>query len=108
MHPTIPRLKFIFGVVLCSFVTTARAASAADAAFEKLARECIEELLVTGPEGATTLGDHRFDDKLTDYSPAARQANEAALRKNLAALAKIDAAALTGANRVDVQILKLN
>jgi uncharacterized protein (DUF885 family) len=95
-------------ILLCCGATAVGAATPADAAFEKLAREAIEELLVTGPETATTLGDHRFDDRLTDYSASARQANAAGLRKNLADLAKIDGAALTGANRIDAQILKLN
>lgn len=85
-----------------------RASSSADAAFEKLARASIEELLVTHPETATILGDHRFDDRLTDYSLAARESEEKSLRGQLAALQQIDAAALTGANRVDAQILRLN
>ena len=85
-----------------------RAASAADAAFEKLARECIEELLVNDPEGATSLGDHRFDDRLSDYSVAGRQKLEAGLRRELAALQKIDPSALTGANRIDARILRNN
>lgn len=84
-----------------------RAASAADAAFEKLARQCIEERLRVTPEDATDLGDHRFDDQLTDYSPAARTAREASLRAELAELAGIDAAALTGPNRNDAKILRL-
>ncbi len=108
MLPTYPRLTSLILFVACGVTATLRAGTAADAAFDKLAQACIEELLVTGPEGATTLGDHRFDDKLTDYSPAARAANEASLRRNLAALARIDTAGLTGANRIDAQILKLN
>jgi uncharacterized protein (DUF885 family) len=83
-------------------------ASSADDAFEKLARASIEELLVTHPETATTLGDHRFDDRLSDYSREARQAEETSLRGHLATLQQIDAAGLTGANRVDAQILRLN
>jgi uncharacterized protein (DUF885 family) len=85
----------------------ARAASAADAAFEKLARECIDDLLRARPEQATQLGDHRFDDRLTDYSPAALAARTEALRRQIAALGRIDAAGLTGANKVDAQILRL-
>ncbi|HYD84980.1 MAG TPA: DUF885 domain-containing protein, partial [Opitutus sp.] len=69
--------------------------------------ECIESLLEARPETATQLGEHRFDDRLTDYSAAALAAREAALRAQIAALEKIDAAALTGANRIDAQILRL-
>ena len=84
-----------------------RAASTADAAFEKLARQCIDEQLRTNPEDATDMGDHRFDDQLRDYSSAARAATEATLRAELTALASIDAAALTGPNRSDAKILRL-
>ncbi|MEO5960084.1 MAG: DUF885 domain-containing protein [Opitutaceae bacterium] len=89
------------------FNANARAASAADAAFERLARECIEDLLRSRPETATQLGDHRFDDRLTDYSPAALAARAESLRGQIAALAKIDPGALVGANRIDARILKL-
>lgn len=82
-------------------------ATTADAAFEKLAGECIEEVLRAQPETATQLGDHRFDDRLTDYSATALAARAETLRRESAALAQIDAAALTGANRIDAQILKL-
>ncbi len=85
----------------------AQAATAADAAFEKLAGECIESLLAARPEQATQLGDHRYDDRLTDYSAEALAARETALRAQLAALDKIEAAKLTGANRVDADILRL-
>lgn len=109
--------SFFFGVVgrlasggalvLAASVSELRATSADDV-FEQLAHAAIEELLITSPETATTLGDHRYDDRLSDHSPAAREAAEKSLRDRLAALAKIDGAALTGANRVDAQILRLN
>src|SRR5882757_2210142 len=73
-------------------------ATPADTAFEKLARECIEDLLRSRPERATELGDHRFDDQLTDYSPAALKARAESLQRQIAALAAIDASGLTGAN----------
>lgn len=90
------------------WIPVARAASAADAAFEKLAGECIESLLVDTPERATTLGDHRFDGRLSDYSPAAISTRVETLRRQLVALAKIDATALTGPNRTDARILQLH
>ncbi len=100
--------RWLWLALFLSAAILVRASSSADAAFEKLARASIEELLVTHPETATTLGDHRFDDRLTDYSAAARAAEEKSLRAQLGALQQIDAAALTGANRVDAQILRLN
>src|SRR5882757_5839717 len=85
-------LILFFGGALISHATPA------DTAFEKLARECIEDLLRSRPERATELGDHRFDDKLTDYSPAALKARAESLQRQIAALAAIDASGLTGAN----------
>ena len=43
-----------------------------DEQFQQIAHDYIEGYLVTHPENATELGDHRFDDKLTDYSAEAR------------------------------------
>ena len=90
---------------LLGFASLARAATPADTAFEALARDSIEALLQARPEMATQLGDHRFDDRLTDYSAEARQTRLATVQRELAALDQIDAAALTGPNRVDAQIL---
>ena len=39
--------------------------------FPGLARRTLDELLERHPEAATTLGDHRFDDRLTDLGPEA-------------------------------------
>lgn len=100
-------MRFCGVLVLAGGADVVRA-TPADEAFETLARGAIEELLVTNPEAATELGDHRFDARLSDYSAEARGEAEAALQRELAALAKIDRAGLTGANRIDAQILKLN
>ena len=78
-----------------------------DAKFESLAHEAIEHYLVSSPEDATSLGDHRFDDRLSDFSAAAREAELQTVASDLAALAKIDMDSLTGPNRVDSQILKV-
>ncbi len=84
-------------------------ATTADDEFQKLAGDYIEARLRTYPEDATELGDHRFDDKLTDYSKEAR-AKELASQKDF--LAKLNAfkntSQLTGANSVDFRILKEN
>ncbi len=47
-------------------------ATPADEQFQKLAGDYIEMVLRTHPEGATELGDHRFDGQLTDYSTEMR------------------------------------
>lgn len=83
------------------------AASAGDVAFESLARQFIEDYLRLDPESATQLGDHRYDDRLSDYSPAARSAKIERWRKYRTELAGIDTTTLTGANRIDARILAL-
>ena len=40
--------------------------SRADARFEQLAKQYIEDLLRMSPETATSLGDHRYDARLGD------------------------------------------
>jgi uncharacterized protein (DUF885 family) len=78
-----------------------------DEQFQQIAHDYIEGYLAASPEDATELGDHRFDDKLTDYSAEARdrelaRAKEA--RQKLEALT--DLSQLTGPNKVDLQLLK--
>ncbi|MGI8437009.1 MAG: DUF885 domain-containing protein [Chthoniobacterales bacterium] len=84
-------------------------AASGDEQFEKLAGDYIESMLRTHPEGATELGDHRFDGQLTDYSAETR-AKE--LAEDKAVLEKLnafpDVASLTGPNGVDFRILKEN
>ncbi len=82
--------------------------TAADTAFEAAAKACLDDYLRLNPENATQLGDHRFDGELTDYSADGIKANVATMQRHLATLTQIDPAKLTGPNRVDAQILKLN
>jgi uncharacterized protein (DUF885 family) len=82
-------------------------ATSQDEQFQQIAHDYIEDYLAANPEDATELGDHRFDDKLTDYSAEARarelaRAKEA--REKLDALT--DLSQLTGANNVDLRLLK--
>ena len=80
-----------------------------DDEFQKTAREYIDGLLQASPEYATELGDHRFDGQVTDYSAEAR-AKELARAKQFREKLKqfSDISKLTGANQVDVRILKGN
>jgi uncharacterized protein (DUF885 family) len=96
---------FLAGAVC---LLTVSAKTPADASFETLANACIDDYLRFNPETATQLGDHRFDGQLTDYSAAHIQASVTSFKKYLAALDAIDANELTGPNRVDAKILKLN
>lgn len=61
-------------LVLFSLVITLTSVRAApqDEQFQQIAHDYIEGYLAANPEDATELGDHRFDDKLTDYSAEAR------------------------------------
>ena len=92
---------------LLSAVTTR--ATSQDDAFQKIAKDYVEELLRMHPEYATELGDHRFDGQLSDYAPETRAkalANDRQFREKLQAFA--DISKLTGANQVDLRILREN
>ncbi len=108
--PNFPAMKFLpLSLAMVGLLTVRAplaAGTTADAAFQGAAHDYLESYLRLNPEEATELGDHRFDGQLHDYSPAGRQAEADHARKSLAALDRIDAAALTGPNRVDVQILR--
>src|ERR1700747_2205181 len=80
-----------------------------DDEFEKIAKDYIENYLASRPEFSTELGDHRFDGVLTDYSPETRTRILANAKQVREALKKFDNyKQLTGANRVDVRILRDN
>ena len=76
-----------------------------DAAFVALAEGYIEDLLTEYPEYATALGDHRFDDRLNDYSAEAVARGVESNRLYLEKLSAIDPDRLSPANAVDYEIL---
>jgi uncharacterized protein (DUF885 family) len=79
-------------------ITTAR--------FRDAATKVLDALLEAAPEQATELGDHRFDDALTDYSPDAIAARGSMLAEALAALDDVDDTGLIPDDRVDLEILR--
>ncbi len=79
---------------------------AGDQSFEKLAADFIQKYLEMNPEAATALGDHRYDNRLNDYSMAGVKESLAFNKLTLGALGKIDPAKLSEANRVDYYILR--
>jgi uncharacterized protein (DUF885 family) len=100
---------FILGLTFAILPLFSVTATPEDDRFEALASEYIEEYLQAHPERATGLGDHRFDDRLTDYSAEGltrELARQREFRERLSGLG--DGTGLTGANRVDFQILKDN
>jgi uncharacterized protein (DUF885 family) len=100
------RIIVLVAVALSMSIFTA-SASPQDADFEKIARDYIESSLAAAPEFATELGDHRFDDQLSDYSPETRNRLLARAKQFRDELTRFDdVSQLTGANRVDVRILR--
>src|SRR5256885_4414820 len=80
-----------------------------DDEFEKIAKDYVENYLSSHPEFATELGDHRFDGVLTDYTPDTRSRMLVTAKQVREALKKFeDYKQLTGANQVDVRILRDN
>src|SRR5207237_7723119 len=103
MNKNIP----IFVLFSLSMSFTSVRATPQDEQSQQIAHDYIERYLGANPEDATELGDHRFDDKLTDYSAEAvarelARAKEA--RQKLETLA--DLSQLTGPNKVDLRLLK--
>ncbi len=99
-------IRFSIFTACLIFVTITRA-TPDDDRFQKLAGEYIEQYLQTYPEQATELGDHRFDDRLTDYSVEARTkrlADAKAFREKLNSFGP--EAKLSATNSVDLRILK--
>ncbi len=71
----------------------------------RLASAVLDELLELHPEWATALGDHRYDERLTDQSREHGAEELAWAGRRLADLAAIDRTGLDVADRVDVETL---
>jgi uncharacterized protein (DUF885 family) len=78
----------------------------ADQAFATLAASAVESILSRRPEFASSLGDHRFDDRLTDQRHAAREDDRRAWREWLRRLDAVDRGALSVGYAVDAAILR--
>jgi uncharacterized protein (DUF885 family) len=76
------------------------------ARFHALAEDAVDDLLRLDPEWATDLGDHRFDDQLTDMSEGGLAEAAATLADHRDELDSLDAAELEPADAVDAQILR--
>jgi uncharacterized protein (DUF885 family) len=88
--------------------SSARSEQPADAAFATLAQRYLDGFASLNPSYATSLGDHRFDDKVTDMSAEARGRGTAFAREILAELGRIDRARLSRENQVDAALLDNN
>jgi uncharacterized protein (DUF885 family) len=76
------------------------------ARFHALAGEAVEDLLRLEPEQATYLGDHRYDDRLTDLTEDGLAAAAATLADHRDELDSLDADELEPADAVDAEILR--
>ena len=84
-------------------------ATSQDDEFQTIAKDYVEGFLQSHPEYATELGEHRFDDVLTDYSVDGRFRELRRAKQVREQLDKVkDPSQLTGANQVDVRLLKDN
>jgi len=70
------------------------------------AEHVLDALLETAPEWATRSGDHRFDGRAADLSPAGVAHDGALLRQAASALDDLDDLALDLDDRVDLEILR--
>lgn len=77
-----------------------------DDRFVALAESYIEEFLERYPEYATSLGDHRYDGRLNDYTAAGVASGLEWNKHYLEELAAIDPARLGIANAIDYEILR--
>ena len=73
--------------------------------FTTLARQVLDEMLERHPESATALGDHRFDDRLSDRSQAALDDEARWAGRRLDDLRALVLDALPPAERVDAEIV---
>lgn len=92
----------------CLMLTSCGPRQTEDQKFESLANNYIEKLLQMKPEWATSLGDHRYDDKISDYSMAGIAADRAFNKSYLDSMTSIDAVQLSPTNRIDFKIMKSN
>jgi uncharacterized protein (DUF885 family) len=76
------------------------------ARFRRTAERVLDGLLESSPEWATELGDHRFDDRLSDLSPAGVAERVSLLREATGALDALDDSDLDPDDRVDLEILR--
>ncbi len=77
----------------------------ANDAFVAAARTALDGILARLPEQATTLGDHRHDDRLTAGAAADYEETLRWCGHRLAELRALDQRGLSAQNRVDLQIL---
>jgi len=79
--------------------------ASAVADFQTIADTAVDDLLELAPEEATSLGDHRFDDRVADRSLAGAAAGVRRLRTRQRELESVEPTALDPESRVDLAVL---
>ena len=74
-------------------------------AFRDAASAAVDDILRHEPESATSLGDHRYDDRLDDRSEAGQRQVRQVYQRHHDAVQVIDGDALDPDDRVDREIL---
>ena len=95
-------------IILASTFLSCAPRQTEDQKFEALAKNFIERFLEVNPEWATALGDHRYDDKMSDYSLAGIAKVKAINMAYLDSLVRLDVTKLSQTNSVDYRILRTN
>jgi uncharacterized protein (DUF885 family) len=85
---------------------TEPATGPSDTAFQQLASEILEYTYKQNPSHATSLGIHKYDDAIPDYSAAAVTAEAEAVTSFRSRLDGIDADTLTSDNQLDLEETK--
>jgi len=101
-------LPIVAGCTSGIAASSARSAEREDARFADLSRRYLDGIASQNPSYATTLGDHRFDDRLPDMSAEARARSTGFARAILAELNRLDRARLSRDNQVDAALLDNN
>ena len=90
---------------LALFAAPGVVAASADTTFRQLADDYIDGLVEHAPVYATSIGDHRADDRLDDVDAAARERTRDFYLDHRKRLAAIDRSELSRANQVDAAML---
>ncbi|MFN8076762.1 MAG: DUF885 domain-containing protein [Kineosporiaceae bacterium] len=77
-----------------------------DERWHDLADRVLDAVLADVPDVATSLGDHRFDDRLPDLGPEGVEARAGRLHDALSALDQVDDTLLEPEDRVDLEMLR--
>lgn len=97
---------FACSLLLAACGTLPSSAPSEDQRFEAHANAVLEEMWREFPESATRAGNYKYIDRLTVPTQARRDTSVAFYERQLAALARFDAAKLNASHRVDLTLMR--